>query len=597
MKHPPLARKLLALGLSLLLVLSFLPTAFAEGEVTVTTEQELLDAIANASGPTVIQIEGTVTIAKTLVIDGGRKITLTGGKIAANPASFEVLNESMIYITGAGTALTVECEVEGHAPNPKYYSVLCATNSANLTLNAGANIHGGNAGNGGGVRMTGSPGTFTMYGGWIHGNRAGLGAGLSLDNHVGHHFIYDGVIEDNNASGNSGHAGGIWVGSEVQLTMTGGTVTGNVSKQDTRIYDDIVVNSNSASKPWTGVYITSGEVTADIIRIEGDSNTNGLTARLQISSGATLKGNVSIGGHSTGLAENKLQNEGTINGNVSLGSRTGLTNTGTINGKVTVDGEDVVIDNNNGAGQILGGVEGDPDVPEGSTNTITATAGPNGSISPSGTVSVQTGGSQTFAITAAGGYNIQDVRVDGTSVGAVSSYTFDNVFANHTITASFVRNNFIEPTYYPDYDEDVDYLPPAEDEEEEEAPEETQDLYMVTCRTLNVRLGGGTGYARIGTLSRGTLVFGELEDGWLKFAYDGGTAYCSADYLARVDGDLTDMHVTCRTLNVRAGAGTSFEILGTLSRGAEVEILDVLPGWYEIEYLGGVGYVSAAYIG
>ena len=158
-------------------------------------------------------------------------------------------------------------------------------------------------------------------------------------------------------------------------------------------------------------------------------------------------------------------------------------------------------------------------------------------------------------------------------------------------------SNFIEPTYYPDYDEDVDYLPPAEDEEAEEAPEETQDLYMVTCRTLNVRLGGSTGYAKIGTLSRGTVVSGELENGWLKFAYNDQTAYCSADYLAKVDGDLTDMHVTCRTLNVRAGAGTNFEILGTLSRGTEVEILDVLNGWYKIEYLGGEAYVSAAYIG
>ena len=149
--------------------------------------------------------------------------------------------------------------------------------------------------------------------------------------------------------------------------------------------------------------------------------------------------------------------------------------------------------------------------------------------------------------------------------------------------------SFTEPSYYPDYDEDEDSLPPVD--------EEARDLYMVTCRTLNVRLGGGTGYARIGTLSRGTILEGELENGWLKFAYDGGTAYCSADYLTRVDGDLTDMHVTCRTLNVRAGAGTNFEILGTLSRGAEVEILDVLPGWYEIEYLGGEAYVSAAYIG
>ena len=153
--------------------------------------------------------------------------------------------------------------------------------------------------------------------------------------------------------------------------------------------------------------------------------------------------------------------------------------------------------------------------------------------------------------------------------------------------------SFTEPTYYPDYDEDEDSLPPVD----EEAPEEARDLYMVTCRTLNVRLGGGTGYARIGTLSRGTILEGELENGWLKFPYNGQTAYCSADYLAKIGGDLTDMHVTCRTLNVRAGAGTNFEILGTLSRGAEVEILDVLPGWYKIEYLGGEAYVSAAYIG
>ena len=87
--------------------------------------------------------------------------------------------------------------------------------------------------------------------------------------------------------------------------------------------------------------------------------------------------------------------------------------------------------------------------------------------------------------------------------------------------------SFTEPCYYPDYDEDS--LPPVD----EEAPEEARDLYMVTCRTLNVR----------------------------------------------------------------AGAGTNFEILGTLSRGTAVEILDVLPGWYEIEYLGGVAYVSSSYIG
>ena len=492
-----------------------------------TTEQELLNAIANASGPTVIRIEGTVTIAKTLVIDGGKQITLTGGKIAA-ASTFTVSNESMIYISGEGTALTVECEVAGNASHSAFCSVLYATNSADLTLNDGADIHGGYARNGGGVRVRRGetePGTFTMNGGWIHDNEAGNGAGLALDNQAGQHLIRGGSITNNRATG-TGYGGGIWVGSEVGLTMTGGTVTDNTTTKDT-IYAGIVVNSNDSTQPWTGVYIKSGKVTADIIRIEGDSNTNGLTARLQISSGATLNGDVSIGFNTYDLVEDKLRNEGTINGDVSLEARTGLTNTGTINGKVTVDGEDVVIDNNNGAGQILGGVEGNATIPEGSTNTITATAGPNGSISPSGTVSVQTGGSQTFAITAAGGYNIQDVRVDGTSVGAVSSYTFDNVFANHTITASFVRNNFIEPTYYADYTEDVEYVTPAE---------ETTD-YVVICRALNVRATASTKLDPIDIIHRGDVVkVVEFDGNWAKIALEDGTnAYVYAKYIDKVE--------------------------------------------------------------
>ena len=69
--------------------------------------------------------------------------------------------------------------------------------------------------------------------------------------------------------------------------------------------------------------------------------------------------------------------------------------------------------------------------------TITATAGEGGSITPHGDVSVKEGASQTFAITADNGYEIADVLVDGNSVGAVETYTFDEVKANHTITVSF----------------------------------------------------------------------------------------------------------------------------------------------------------------
>jgi hypothetical protein len=68
--------------------------------------------------------------------------------------------------------------------------------------------------------------------------------------------------------------------------------------------------------------------------------------------------------------------------------------------------------------------------------TISASAGANGAISPSGSVSVNYGGSQSFTITANAGYYIVDVTVNGSSVGAVSSYTFTNQAA-YTISATF----------------------------------------------------------------------------------------------------------------------------------------------------------------
>jgi len=74
--------------------------------------------------------------------------------------------------------------------------------------------------------------------------------------------------------------------------------------------------------------------------------------------------------------------------------------------------------------------------------TITASAGANGSISPSGNVTVNQGQSKTFTITPNTGYHVNVVTVDGSSVGAVTSYTFNNVTANHTINATFAINTY-----------------------------------------------------------------------------------------------------------------------------------------------------------
>jgi uncharacterized repeat protein (TIGR02543 family) len=72
--------------------------------------------------------------------------------------------------------------------------------------------------------------------------------------------------------------------------------------------------------------------------------------------------------------------------------------------------------------------------------TITATAGAGGIISPAGTIGVASGANQAYTMKPNAGYHVTDVLVDGSSVGAVSTYTFTNVTAHHTISATFAQN-------------------------------------------------------------------------------------------------------------------------------------------------------------
>ena len=74
--------------------------------------------------------------------------------------------------------------------------------------------------------------------------------------------------------------------------------------------------------------------------------------------------------------------------------------------------------------------------------TVTATAGDNGGINPSGSVIVTSGNDQTFNITPDSNYQVADVLVDGSSVGAVESHTFNNVVADHSISATFEQIPF-----------------------------------------------------------------------------------------------------------------------------------------------------------
>jgi hypothetical protein len=70
--------------------------------------------------------------------------------------------------------------------------------------------------------------------------------------------------------------------------------------------------------------------------------------------------------------------------------------------------------------------------------TIYASAGPNGSISPSGYITVRRGSSKTYIIRPKSGYGVGRVYIDGVSMNYVTSHTFKQINASHTIRAEFV---------------------------------------------------------------------------------------------------------------------------------------------------------------
>jgi endoglucanase len=86
-----------------------------------------------------------------------------------------------------------------------------------------------------------------------------------------------------------------------------------------------------------------------------------------------------------------------------------------------------------GSGGLNDWERGHPEV----INIITASAGANGTISPTGTITAIKGDTLAFAIAAVSNYEIDQVLVDGANVGALGAFTFTNIQAAHSITASF----------------------------------------------------------------------------------------------------------------------------------------------------------------
>ena len=125
----------------------------------------------------------------------------------------------------------------------------------------------------------------------------------------------------------------------------------------------------------------------------------------------------------------------------------------------------------------------------------------------------------------------------------------------------------------------------------------------VTADALRLRSTPATEGEILATVSSGTsvVVLDEAEDGWYKVNYNSVEGYMSGEYLdvatkAETDLGYGKVDADGSTLNMRAGASTSFASLCSIPSGTVLELEGVYEGWYKVTYAGNTGYVSSDYI-
>lgn len=167
-----------------------------------------------------------------------------------------------------------------------------------------------------------------------------------------------------------------------------------------------------------------------------------------------------------------------------------------------------------------------------------------------------------------------------------------------------------------------DYVKINSEAETPEEPDTKPDVPSVEIKTgkvinvtssLNVRSGAGTGYSSIGSLKANQTVKITGESGnWFKIDFNGKAGYVSKDFIEitneTMKPDVPDTEKPIVTekpgqvtgitssLNVRAGAGTTFSIIGSLRPSQVVKITGESGSWYKINFNEKVGYVSKDYV-
>ena len=118
---------------------------------------------------------------------------------------------------------------------------------------------------------------------------------------------------------------------------------------------------------------------------------------------------------------------------------------------------------------------------------------------------------------------------------------------------------------------------------------------VITADAVNFRSGPSTSYSSLGSFNKGDKVeYLGTSGSWVKVKYNNKTGYVYGSYVGNY-ATITQ-YVTATTLNVRSGAGTSYSVLGSLSKGTKVEVISTTNVWSKINYNGSIGYVSSQYL-
>ena len=162
-----------------------------------------------------------------------------------------------------------------------------------------------------------------------------------------------------------------------------------------------------------------------------------------------------------------------------------------------------------------------------------------------------------------------------------------------------------------EYDSKTGYICSDYLEKGESNATPTSTMYTTPEIGLNLRKGPGTSYSVIRTLSKGTAVtVHSSSNGWSKISVNGVEGYVSTSFLSSTNPSTnsstsnettstptTTMYVTPDAgLNLRKGAGTSYSVVKTLSKGTAVTVHSSNNGWSNVSANGVEGYVSTSYL-